>query len=132
MQRLKDMYARNSPTQQCDRAPQPQGVKQLLQVSCCYLHSCQDKIQALCTSWLILSDFASVSAVPCCYLHCSDLTVMMRCIIVKHAVVVGHVKTLRIGFSSAARFAIHVPSSSAVIFLPLLVTIAAAGIDGCG
>lgn len=33
MQRLKDMYARNSPSHECDRAPQPQGVKQLLQVS---------------------------------------------------------------------------------------------------
>lgn len=33
MQRLKDMYARNSPTHEHDRAPQPQGVKQLLQVS---------------------------------------------------------------------------------------------------
>lgn len=33
MQRLKDMYARNLPTHECDRPPQPQGVKQLLQVS---------------------------------------------------------------------------------------------------
>lgn len=33
MQRLKDMYARNSPTHEHDRAPQPQGVKQLLQAS---------------------------------------------------------------------------------------------------
>ena len=32
MQRLKDMYARNTSTHEQDRPPQPQGVKQLLQV----------------------------------------------------------------------------------------------------
>ena len=33
MQRLKDMYARNASVHERDRATQPQGVKQLLQVS---------------------------------------------------------------------------------------------------
>ena len=33
MQRLKDMYARNTPMHEQDRPPQPQGVKQLLQVN---------------------------------------------------------------------------------------------------
>ncbi len=32
MQRLKDMYARNTPMHERDRPAQPQGVKQLLQV----------------------------------------------------------------------------------------------------
>ena len=32
MQRLKDMYARNASMHERDRPPQPQGVKQLLQV----------------------------------------------------------------------------------------------------
>ena len=42
MQRLKDMYARNLPSHENDRPPQPQGVKQLLQVSsnCSVLSMC--------------------------------------------------------------------------------------------
>ena len=32
MQRLKDMYARNASVHQHSQAPEPQGVKQLLQV----------------------------------------------------------------------------------------------------
>ena len=42
MQRLKDMYARNLPTHENDRPSQPQGVKQLLQVSsnCSVLGMC--------------------------------------------------------------------------------------------
>lgn len=37
MQRLKDMYARNASAHQRNQAPEPQGVKQLLQVAPCTL-----------------------------------------------------------------------------------------------
>lgn len=66
MQRLKDIYARNSPTQQCDREPQPQGVKQLLQVSCCYLHPCHRQMYRLCVLFgSFCQNSASVSVLPC-------------------------------------------------------------------